>query len=525
MNQRRTRLFKMLVPLLITAGAGSARNFYVDSATGGDSLSGTSPTTAWRTLSPVKKAKLAASDTVRLKRGCSWSNQSLELYFGGNAGAPVVLTSYGSLSLPMPSIHDTTIRVIGLAANHIVVESLSVSGARQACVSTMGTGRKGLTIRRLDISGCSNGIMLANTDTAEIVENQIHDIRYTRSTAGAVGIVVDESKNVKVVGNRLVDCSDTLAGRSDGGAIELFRSNENIEIGNNRARRTWGFLEMGGLSTDTIRNVIVHHNIAMETRTLAWINLDTPQDTTNVWGVAYSGVAIVNNTFIQNNSLVGFPIGSNTTLTDSNQIVIANNLVTGDSVNGFVYLGGFRRANNLFYSGYTNLTAKKFKFATGEIETPPLFLDVDTSNIRYNLSAASPAVDAGIAYPSIQPYLVGTQAATMLESVRKATSTVKIPDIGATEYGLTADTPKFSAPFPRPRFLGRNLTFEESGANASKTGSLTLLRLDGTIVSRHSFAIRTGTNTVALPNERTAGVQIAVLRIGDQSVKLTDLEP
>jgi hypothetical protein len=474
-----------------------ARTFFIDSNASSNALDGRSPATAWMSVSKVIETRFLPGDTIRLKRGGNWNNQTLQLLQSGNIDAPIVITSYGPMSSPAPVIRDTGIRVVGIGASHVVVESLAVTGSRNTCVVTMGKGLRNLTLRHLEIYRCSNGISIANTDTAWVHSNYVHDITYTNSTTGAIGIVLDQTKNIKVTDNILRNCIGTLNGKSDGGAVELFRTNSDIEITRNRAHRTFGFLELGGLSGDTIRNLLVHRNIAMETRTLAWINLDTPTDTSNFWGVGYQRVVIAQNTYIHRSSLVGSPIGANTFLTDPNQIVVANNVVMGDSVNGFVYQGGFSRANNLFHSKFVNLTSKKFAWAPGEQEIDPLLL-VDTVQILYKLAAGSPLSQSGaVIFP---PQLNSAKPNTLQASgsVQNYSQQSNFAFRGALNF--QPEPAPIAAPAIRERiaFVGNAMKIE-SERISSASARLSLIAADGKILYRTSLILRPGLQVLDLP--------------------------
>lgn len=491
--------FLMTALLLAACASGHTRAFHIDCVDGNDSKDGRTATSAWKNATKVIETKFQPGDTIRLKRGCTWNNQTLQILHSGTVSAPIVITSYGPISSPAPVIRDTGIRVVGIGASHVAVESLAVTGSRKTCVVTMGTGLRNLTFRHLEVYGCSNGISIANTDTARVHGNHVHDITYINSTSGAIGIVLDQTKNVKVTDNILRNCIGTLNGKSDGGGIELYRSNSNTEIARNRAHRTYGFLELGGLSGDTIRNLLVHRNIALETRTLAWVNLDTPTDTSNFWGIGYQSVVITQNTFIHKSSLVGSPIGSNTFLTDPDQILITNNVVTGDSVNGFVYQGGFARANNLFHSKVVNLTSKKFAWAPGELEMDP-YLVVDTNLILYKPTPGSPLLKTGAVIVPPQINSIGSNNTLLaLAGSQNSIQTANYAFRGALDFQPAPTS--IASPTPRGgriSLVGNALKIESDRASAAPA-RLSLVAADGQILYRTNLALRPGQQIVELP--------------------------
>ena len=291
--------------------------------------------------------------------------------------------------------------------------------------------------------------------------------------------------------------------------MELFRTNSDIEIARNRAHRTYGFLELGGLSGDTIRNLFVHRNIALETRSLAWINLDTPTDTSNFWGVGYQDVVIAYNTFSHRHSLVGSPIGANTFLTDSNQIVIANNIVIGDSVNGFVYQGGFRRSNNIFHSKIVNLTSKKFAWAPGEMETDPL-LEIDTALILYKPKPGSPLLRTGAV---IVPPALSSSSNPLLASLTSQTPSISDDPSFAGAIEFRAATASVVEPpahnHARMSLLGNMLRIE-SNQGTPVPASLSLVGADGRILCRTPLVLQPGPQSLELPRSPGSATHFAL---------------
>ena len=81
------------------AASAGAADWYVDSAAGNDAANGSSPATAWRTLSRVSKAAFAPGDRVLFKRGGLWRG-SLRVASGA-PGMPVTYSWYGEGPKPI----------------------------------------------------------------------------------------------------------------------------------------------------------------------------------------------------------------------------------------------------------------------------------------------------------------------------------------------------------------------------------------------------------------------------------------
>ncbi len=73
--------------------------YYVDSASGQDAYSGTSPHNAWKSLNKINQTTFAPGDTILLKSGCSWTGQ-LWPKGSGTAERPIHIGKYGGDAKP-----------------------------------------------------------------------------------------------------------------------------------------------------------------------------------------------------------------------------------------------------------------------------------------------------------------------------------------------------------------------------------------------------------------------------------------
>jgi parallel beta-helix repeat protein len=79
--------------------------YYVDAKNGNDGNSGTSPTSAWKSLEKVSGFQFQPGDSVLFKRGEIWREQ-LNFPSSGAEGRPIVLDAYGAGALPIISGAD-----------------------------------------------------------------------------------------------------------------------------------------------------------------------------------------------------------------------------------------------------------------------------------------------------------------------------------------------------------------------------------------------------------------------------------
>ena len=83
----------------------SVTAYYVDNLAGSDSNSGTSATTAWKTIARLNQASFAPGDRILFKRGGIWREQ-LTISAAGMPGNPILFDAYGSGSAPVVSGSD-----------------------------------------------------------------------------------------------------------------------------------------------------------------------------------------------------------------------------------------------------------------------------------------------------------------------------------------------------------------------------------------------------------------------------------
>lgn len=153
----------------VNAGATGA-TYYVDSAAGVDSNSGTSASTPFRTLARVNTIVLQPGDAILLRAGAVWRSESLNLRGSGAPGRPIVIDRYGTGAKPQIDFADFAIDGEGFGiriinGSHWEIRNLDITSGQQS------------TARR------RNGILIVGTGTGagafrhiHVVGNTIHDI-------------------------------------------------------------------------------------------------------------------------------------------------------------------------------------------------------------------------------------------------------------------------------------------------------------------------------------------------------------
>src|SRR5690606_34757648 len=105
--------------------------YYVDAVNGADDNTGIRYDSPWQTLSKMQDVRLYPGDTIRFKRGSTFTGPFF-VRDSGKSGNPIVLTDYGDVSEPAPAftnaVFDPSLGNFGncirLKGSYVVVENL-----------------------------------------------------------------------------------------------------------------------------------------------------------------------------------------------------------------------------------------------------------------------------------------------------------------------------------------------------------------------------------------------------------------
>jgi len=118
-------------------GAGRL-TYYVDAVAGSDAGVGTSPQTAWKTLTKVNSVSLAPGTSVLLARGSSWSG-ALRPLGSGSSAEPAVIGVFGTGPAPVVRDSSTCVAVTG---DYTIVRDLEVRSCTWPGISVTGSGNR-----------------------------------------------------------------------------------------------------------------------------------------------------------------------------------------------------------------------------------------------------------------------------------------------------------------------------------------------------------------------------------------------
>ena len=257
----------------ISAPASAAGITYYVSAAGSDSNTGTSSSTPWKSLSKVNSTVLRSGDTVRFRRGDTWTG-GLVANQSGAAAAPITLNGYGAGNAPTITggISGNCIRING---NYTIVDGLRGVSCGYAGISITGDRN---TVRNSSASNNAVGIKAGSgSDFGKytgnvLTNNNIMNVK-TQGTncgtpqamncsddSGAFGVLINGNDN-ELSGNT-VSGSNAFSYdyNRDGGAFEIYNGNRN-NIHHNVALDNNSFSEIGR-SSGTADGNIFRYNLA-----------------------------------------------------------------------------------------------------------------------------------------------------------------------------------------------------------------------------------------------------------------------
>jgi 3-phytase len=354
--------------------------YYLDSASGNDSNSGTSPSSAWQTLAHASGATLSPGDSLLLARGGTWTGP-LELTESGTSSSRITIGAYGSG--PAPVIRGSSSCVV-LSGSYLTLHDLQIDDCSWAGVQVSGNNNRvegnvithhvaGLYIR----SGAVGTAVLRN----EVRDNNKMSVLTPGGSddSGAFGILLhgDDSD----IAYNTISGSDAFSydyGR-DGAAVEIY----------------------GGKSNR------IHHNVAIDNDVFTELGNPRAADNTFAYNLVRSSLE-TSNGFVTRGAASSYGPVLRTTL--------LNNTVylTGASGQGFVCHAGcgpdiLRMRNNIvvtaWKAGYADAPfdedydlfsggGREFSLGPNSMVADPVF--VSRAGADFHLQAGSPAVDGGV---------------------------------------------------------------------------------------------------------------------------------
>ncbi|MCD9022485.1 right-handed parallel beta-helix repeat-containing protein [Cohnella silvisoli] len=153
--------------------------YYVSFSAGSDSNNGTSANTPWKTLGKVSTQTFNAGDTILLKKGDTWTGETLYLNGNGTNTNWITLSSYGTGNKPKITPYTSVANIpaanpTNLAANGLLYAIyLHNSAGWKITGLEIGFSKSGI-VNVNDTSGTRNGLWIEDCYIHDIVKWPLH---------------------------------------------------------------------------------------------------------------------------------------------------------------------------------------------------------------------------------------------------------------------------------------------------------------------------------------------------------------
>lgn len=384
----------LLVALTPATVRAAAVTYHVDCAAGSDSASGTSPSSAWRSLGRANQASLRPGDRLLLKRGCTWTGP-LVARWAGTSSTPILIGAYGSGDLPKIQNAHENVRITG---DHLVIEDLwtrsDVPARDSGCENQPMGWRVGfrfmpessyVTVRDSRADEQYIGILIEDgAHHHRVLSNTLRDNRMKDadpdSDAGAVGISLMGDDN-EVAYNRISgsDACSRQHGR-DGAAIEVYGGARN-RIHHNTAWENHNFTELGKVGSAD--NTYAYNRI---TSTLTRANFVVTRGSSDRYGPVYRTKMFHNTVHLSGSESYAIQCYggcSSSIFTFRDNIVVAQDRV------GFAD-HGFDEGGNVYWRPGGSPKVY-FPISSTSVKADPRFVSLGGGDLH--LASGSPAID------------------------------------------------------------------------------------------------------------------------------------
>jgi hypothetical protein len=370
---------------------------YWVSTAGSDANPGTQ-TQPWRTVNHAASAASPGSTVVIM---------------GGSYGEDVKLSTSGATASPTTfqanGADTVTVRSLNLAANHLAVSGLTITGASSDCVSIQ-PALSDITLQGSKINNCGRDGIHFVRSTTQPYTNQV---LIKNNAITTVGKTNSSANDLTAYANYLTVEGNDLTGTPND-AIDLwgdhhtYRANNIHDITNtngnhNDAFQTWGGYD-DGYDGNPVTNLLLERNKVVNVlgANAHAFMLEGPGN--NVWTVRdnvfsnIGSIGLVLGVTGSGESSTGLAIYNNTFVNaGSNDAVEFNSADTGSFVNNIVQGGGglYITRGTTVKEDYNVFSGTSSNVALGSHDKSanPLFVGVSIGD--FHLGAGSPAINGG----------------------------------------------------------------------------------------------------------------------------------
>lgn len=141
----------------VTAFSASGTVYYIDSANGDDTASGTAPSDAWKTAANIESFQLNPGDKVLFKRGGTYEC-TLEITCSGTEESPIVFSSYGEGEKPLLTTLEGTEVLRLFDCSYVTVSDLEITAHNGGgiWIDTLSKASYGITVENVDFHDIQN---------------------------------------------------------------------------------------------------------------------------------------------------------------------------------------------------------------------------------------------------------------------------------------------------------------------------------------------------------------------------------
>jgi hypothetical protein len=387
-------LWIVLLPFAATTFAAVPQTYYVNCSAGNDARTGTTKSTAWRSLTRANKAQLHPGDRLLLRTGCTWTGP-LEARWSGTAAAPITVGSYGSGKLPIiKNAHDNIL----VSGSHLVFDGLMTTADPPGHDPSCDNQPIGWVVGWRFLSGSAYNVVV-NSKARDLYmgvfiaagshDNQVLKSKFVddnvpeaaNSTSGGMAIVVYGDNN-EIAYNQITgsDSCSHQYGR-DGSAVEIY-GGQNNNIHHNRAIDNNTFVELG--NSRTAHNTIAYNVVTASLKSAVFL---VARGANDGWGPTVDTRAYNNSVYLTGDASFAVVCGGNC---NAQILTFKNNIVWSRDRVAWVD-GAWAESNNIWWSpGGPRIW---FTLSRTSLAVDPRYVNPAAGNL--SLQAGSPAINAG----------------------------------------------------------------------------------------------------------------------------------
>jgi len=139
--------------LILLANTVFSATYYVDATGGRDTNSGTTERTAWKTIGKINSVNFTSGDTIKFKRGHTWTDATLTLNRTRSGTRGITVEDYGIGAKPRIDGNSVQPIVINHALVDLTLKNIDISGSDTSGNRCHINGVNGLTIDGIDYNG------------------------------------------------------------------------------------------------------------------------------------------------------------------------------------------------------------------------------------------------------------------------------------------------------------------------------------------------------------------------------------